>query len=55
MKNLIITILLVAFALTSASAQDTETTGGFSNGDVYLTGSVGFNSFNQGEIKSNAL
>lgn len=39
-------------AFTAASAQET-TTSGFSNGDMFLTGSLGYSSSKTGEFKSN--
>ena len=53
MKKIILTVAAV-FALTFANAQDKkESTGeGFSNGDLYLTGTVGFNSTKQGNFKT---
>ncbi|MCF6133000.1 porin family protein [Flavobacterium wongokense] len=53
MKKIILTVAAV-FALTFANAQDKkESTGeGFSNGDLYLTGTVGFNSTKVGDFKA---
>ncbi len=53
MKKIILTVAAV-FALTFANAQDTkESTGGagFSNGDLYLTGTAGFSSDKTGDSK----
>ena len=52
MKKIILTVAAV-FALTFANAQDKkESTGeGFSNGDLYLTGTAGFSSTKTGDAK----
>lgn len=49
MKKLLLSAVAV-FAFTFANAQDGE---GFSKGDVFVSGSVGFNSSKQGDAKSN--
>ena len=49
MKKLLLSAVAV-FAFTFANAQDGE---GFSKGDVFISGSVGFNSSKQGDAKSN--
>ena len=46
------------FAFGFANAQDTEATGGamgFANGDIFITGSVGFNSSKTGDFKTNSF
>ncbi|GAA0721988.1 outer membrane beta-barrel protein [Aquimarina litoralis] len=50
MKKLILTAIAV-FALTFANAQD----GGFAKGDVFLSGSFGYNSTKTGDIKNNSF
>ncbi|WP_309614115.1 outer membrane beta-barrel protein [Flavobacterium sp.] len=56
MKKIILTVAAV-FALTFANAQDKkESTGeGFSNGDLYLTGTAGFDSSKTGDAKSSGF
>ena len=60
MKKIILTMAAV-FALTFANAQDKkedkkEKSGeGFSNGDLYLTGTAGFSSTKTGDAKSNGF
>src|SRR6476660_1715194 len=57
MKKIFLTVAAV-FALSFANAQDAkETTGGmgFSNGDVYLTGTAGFSSTKTGDIKTDGF
>ncbi len=57
MKKIILTVAAV-FALTFANAQDTkESTGGagFSNGDLYLTGTAGFSSDKTGDSKTDGF
>ena len=56
MKKIILTVAAV-FALTFANAQDTkESTGeGFSNGDLYLSGTAGFSSTKQGDFKTDSF
>ena len=54
MKKIILTVAAV-FALTFANAQDTKeaSTGeGFSSGDLYLSGTAGFNSSKTGDFKT---
>lgn len=53
MKKIILTVAAV-FAFGFANAQDAkESSEGFSQGDVYFSGSLGFNSSKQGDAKSN--
>lgn len=53
MKKIILTVAAV-FAFGFANAQDAkETSEGFSQGDVYFSGSLGFNSTKQDEAKEN--
>lgn len=54
MKKLLLIATVVVFGFT-ANAQDENTTGGFAKGDVYASGTVGFNSAKQDEAKSNAF
>ncbi|MEO5776184.1 MAG: porin family protein [Flavobacterium sp.] len=56
MKKIILTVAAV-FALTFANAQDKkESTGeGFSNGDLYLTGTAGFSSSKTGDLKNDGF
>ena len=57
MKKIILTVAAV-FALTFANAQDKKekSTGeGFSNGDLYLTGTAGFSSSKTGNAKDNGF
>ena len=57
MKKIILTVAAV-FALTFANAQDKkESTGGpgFANGDLYLTGTAGFNSSKTDNAKSDGF
>ena len=57
MKKIILTMAAV-FALTFANAQDKKekSTGeGFSNGDLYLTGTAGFSSSKTGDAKDNGF
>ena len=57
MKKIILTVAAV-FALTFANAQDKKekSTGeGFSNGDLYLTGTAGFSSSKTGDAKDNGF
>jgi len=56
MKKIILSAAAI-FAFGFASAQETEGTGGkgFANGDVFISGSVGFSSESQGDFKSNSF
>ncbi|MBW1298383.1 porin family protein [Aquimarina litoralis] len=50
MKKLILTAIAV-FTLTFVNAQD----GGFAKGDIFLSGSFGYNSTSTGDIKDNSF
>ena len=52
MKKLLLSAAAV-FAFTFANAQETTSTGGFSTGDVFISGSVGFGSEKTGDFKTN--
>ncbi|OUR91062.1 hypothetical protein A9Q87_11335 [Flavobacteriales bacterium 34_180_T64] len=53
MKKVLLIAAVAVFGLTSANAQDENKTGSFAKGDIYASGTVGFNSFKQGDAKSN--
>jgi outer membrane protein W len=55
MKKLLLMTAVAVFGFTTINAQDDKTTGGFAEGDVYASGSVGFNSAKFGDAKSNAF
>ena len=44
--------LAALFAFGFANAQETESTAGFSQGDVFITGSFGFGSEKTGDFKT---
>lgn len=52
MKKLLFSAAAV-FAFTFANAQETTSTGGFSTGDVFISGSIGFGSEKTGDFKTN--
>lgn len=52
MKKLLLVAAIAVFGF-SANAQDEEKTAGFAKGDVYASGSVGFNTTKFGDSKSN--
>ncbi len=55
MKKLLFAAIAV-LGLTNVNAQEENvTTGGFEQGDLYVSGTVGYNSFSQGDADSNAL
>jgi hypothetical protein len=56
MKKIILTVAAV-FALSFANAQDKKesTGGGFASGDLYLTGTAGFNSSKTGDAKNDGF
>jgi hypothetical protein len=56
MKKIILTVAAV-FALSFANAQDKKETtgGGFGQGDIYLTGNVGFSSEKTGDVKDDSF
>jgi opacity protein-like surface antigen len=53
MKKVILTVAAI-FAFGFANAQET-TDGGFANGDVFISGAVGFGSSSTGDVKTNAF
>ncbi|WP_296383341.1 OmpW family outer membrane protein [Winogradskyella sp.] len=55
MKKLLFMAAVAVFGFTSVNAQEETTTGGFANGDIYVSGSVGFNSAKQADAKSNSF
>lgn len=58
MKKLILCAAVAVFALTSVNAQEenatTDGTGGFAKGDLFISGTVGINSWKQDDLKSNS-
>jgi len=54
MKKLILSAAAV-FALSFANAQEGDSNGGFAQGDIFVSGTVGFNSTKTGDAKSNDL
>ena len=55
MKKIILTVAAV-FALTFANAQDKkESSEGFAQGDLFLTGTASYNSVTRGDLKANDL
>lgn len=54
MKKILFMAAIAVLGLSNVNAQD-EKTGGFANGDVYASGNVNYNSFKQGDVKSNDL
>ncbi|MFT4611274.1 MAG: outer membrane protein W [Glaciecola sp.] len=56
MKKLLLIAAVAVFGFSNVNAQDEKTTtGGFAEGDVYVSGTVGFNSSAFGDAKSNDL
>ncbi|SDI50148.1 OmpW family outer membrane protein [Winogradskyella thalassocola] len=55
MKKLLFTAAVAVLGFTSVSAQEEATTTGFAKGDLFVSGSVGFNSSKTGDAKSNDL
>ena len=52
MKKLLFITAMAVLGLTNVNAQE-ETTSGFQNGDLYVSGEIGFTSFKQADAKSN--
>ena len=46
---------VAVFGFTTINAQEKATTGGFAKGDVFATGSVGFGSEKEGDVKDNTF
>lgn len=56
MKKAILLIAAITFGFSVSNAQEDGVIGGFSKGDVYVSGSIGFNSQNSpGDSKDNAF
>nr|WP_321222683.1 porin family protein [uncultured Psychroserpens sp.] len=53
MKKLFLMAAVAVFGLSNVNAQDENTVGGFAQNDVYVSGTVGFNSTSQDETKFN--
>tara|TARA_R110000751_G_scaffold135_3_gene659 strand:+ start:77370 stop:77999 length:630 start_codon:yes stop_codon:yes gene_type:complete len=53
MKKLLFTAAIAVLGFTSVNAQEEMTTGGFANGDVFVSGAVGFGTSSQGDFKEN--
>ena len=54
MKKLLLMTAVAVFGFANVSAQE-EDTAGFAKGDVYVSGTVGFTSASQDEVKQNNL
>lgn len=54
MKKLLLSAAIAVLGLSQVNAQD-DVTGGFNNGDLYVSGSLGFNSTKQGDFKSSGV
>jgi len=52
MKKVLLLAAVAVFGLTSVNAQDENTTGGFAEGDVYATGTVGYTNAKIADIKT---
>ncbi|MEH6537483.1 MAG: outer membrane beta-barrel protein [Psychroserpens sp.] len=55
MKKLLLMAAVAVFGLSNVNAQDEKTTGGFTKGDVYVSGTVGYNNTKFGDIKTDQL
>ena len=55
MKKLLFMAAVAVFGFTTINAQEKTTTGGFSNGDLYVSGTVGFGSEKEGDVKDNTF
>ncbi|REE25531.1 outer membrane protein W [Winogradskyella pacifica] len=55
MKKLLFTAAVAVLGFANVSAQEEVTTAGFAKGDLFVSGSVGFNSSKTGDAKSNDL
>jgi opacity protein-like surface antigen len=53
MKKLLFIAAVAVLGLTNVNAQEETTSYGFQNGDLYVSGEVGFTSYKQGDAKSN--
>ncbi|WP_044398455.1 outer membrane beta-barrel protein [Lacinutrix sp. Hel_I_90] len=55
MKKLVFTAAIAALGFTSVNAQEAMSTGGFNEGDVFISGAVGFGSSSQGDNSENTF
>ncbi|WP_431107617.1 outer membrane beta-barrel protein [Winogradskyella poriferorum] len=57
MKKVLLTAAIAVFGLTNMNAQEDDKTFGFSEGDIFVEGNVGFNSYNDKNFdeKSNSF
>lgn len=53
MKKVLLMAAIAVFGFTNVNAQEEESKGGFAKGDIYASGTVGFNSISQGDAKEN--
>lgn len=53
MKKLLTIAAFAVLGITSVNAQEQTTVGGYNQGDIFISGSVGFGSTSQGDVKSN--
>ena len=54
MKKVLLFAAFAAFAMTSVNAQD-EDSSGFAKSDIYMTGTVGFNSISAGDVDTSSF
>ena len=54
MKKVLLFAAFAAFAMTSVNAQD-EDSSGFAKSDIYMTGTVGFNSASAGDVDTSSF
>jgi len=55
MKKLLLMAAVAVFGLSNVNAQDDTTTGGFAEGDLFVSGSLGYNSTKMGDFKTNTF
>ena len=53
MKKVLLFAAFAAFAMTSVNAQDDSS--GFAKSDIYMTGTVGFNSASAGDVDTSSF
>jgi opacity protein-like surface antigen len=53
MKKLLLCAAIAVFGLSNVNAQEETTTGGFAQGDIYASGTVGFSNTKVADFKSN--
>lgn len=55
MKKLLVIAAVAVFGFSNVNAQEETTNGGFAKGDVFVSGSLGYNNTKQGDFKTDTF